>query len=328
MISFFGQLRQILEQNFNFSKKNLNFSDKLFRLVMQSFERDLQYQKNLPGWNQVVEIVQDVPPLPTTIEKALRLIQDGEHVSLRQLTAILEKDSGIASKILKVANSALFNRTKEVSNLLTATTVIGLKTLKGILISTSLKDIFLPETDFLKFSWRKSAICCVVLRSLSGQIKGIDPEDAATLGILHNLGELVLGSHKEYKKICSKSFEKAKLEKEVVNFILEDSLGFKPSLVTALLSKKWNFPDNLCWHILHKDSPIDLLGWSGQSFLMHLLFQAVTLMCELCMIGINYDSISVRLILKAWKGADLPIDLCDLEKVINTALNETNEADF
>lgn len=288
---------------------------------MREFNNEITRFRNLPSWNEIVAMVQEVPPLPSTISEALELVQNGPDVNLRRLTAILEKDAGLTSKILKVANSALFCKSGQVSNLLTATNIIGLKTLKGILISTSLKEIFTPNTDFLKHSWKKSAICCKLLRELCASSTLYDPEDLSTLGVVHCIGEIILGSHEKFRPVTIKAVEITKDENEIPTFTLEDMIGFKPSLVSALLMKKWNFPEHLCLHALHRDSPIDLLDWNSSKLLSHALFQTVSLLSEILIFGVSKESLSYRFTVASSKKFPLPRTLDLIEEDIRELIN-------
>ncbi|MCS6894467.1 MAG: HDOD domain-containing protein, partial [Deltaproteobacteria bacterium] len=244
---------------------------------MDNFDNAVSSFKNLPAWAQVVEMVQEVPQLPATIQKALVYLGDSSNVDLRELTSILESDPGITAKILKVANSSLFSRSKEIANLVTATNLLGLKILKGILIATSLKDLCAPSTDFLRHAWKKSGLTLKLVREICEKNPSLNAEDLATMAIIHNIGEIVLGSNSKYQQITVRAFDAAINEKEGLTIVLEDIIGFKPSLVSALLVKKWSFPDSLCYHILHRDSPLELLSWNDNQLIHHAVFQLASL---------------------------------------------------
>ncbi len=285
---------------------------------MNSFDEAVQKSKELPTWSQVAEVVEEAPQLPSTIQKILSLIENGFAVDLRVLSAIIEKDAGLAAKILKVANSSLFNQTKSVTNILAATSIIGLKTLKGILISTTLKDLQSPDTDFLKYAWKKSYLTCNILRSLPPFQTELDIEDLATLGLIHNIGEIVLGGNSKFKNLTVKAYDQAIQQSSGVTFILEDFIKFKSSLVSALLLKKWNFPDSISLHVLHRDSPLEFLNWGKNKLMAHAAFQMASLSAEVLLLKASESSLEYRVLRAVSKN--LP-DTLSLETVLQKSQN-------
>ena len=161
---------------------------------MKSFEENLNKFAAIPQWNQIVEIVAEVPPLSKTVQDAVDFLQQPE-VDLKKLSEILEKDVGLSSKILKVANSPLFARPREITSVLSATSIMGLKTLRAIIVSASLKESINLDSQYLKFSWYKGLTVSRALRMTSEKLSTDFSDELTTIGILHVLGDLVLGSH-------------------------------------------------------------------------------------------------------------------------------------
>ena len=50
-------------------------------------------------WNEIVAVVQDLPPLPHVASRALMLVED-PNVNAHQLTNIIQKDAALAARVL------------------------------------------------------------------------------------------------------------------------------------------------------------------------------------------------------------------------------------
>ena len=95
--------------------------------------------------------------LPTMPEVARRLIDsfEKEKVDLRQIVELAERDQSLSVKILKQANSAHYGVSGNVTNLRQASVLLGLETLRNLVLSACMIGAFprTPGFDRLKF-WR------------------------------------------------------------------------------------------------------------------------------------------------------------------------------
>ena len=79
-------------------------------------------------------------------------------------------------------------------------------------------------------------------------------DEAFLLGLLHDLGKLVLVRQipEEYKKVIDLT-QKGRQYAEVE----QEKLGFSHPLIGALVARKWNFSPETCQVILHHHDPIE-----------------------------------------------------------------------
>ena len=260
---------------------------------MKSFEENLNKFAAIPQWNQIVEIVAEVPPLSKTVQDAIDFLQQPE-VDLKKLSEILEKDVGLSSKILKVANSPLFARPRETTSVLSATSIMGLKTLRAIIVSASFKESINLDSQYLKFSWYKGLTVSTALRMTCEKLSTDFSDELTTIGILHVLGDLVLGSHPVIKASLNEAYTYAVENKDDLTFLIEDRIGFKPSLVSAMLLKKWSFPEEVCLINLHRETPIEMLDWPLKPLKKLALFQATCWLFEKNFFNLTEKSLASR----------------------------------
>ncbi|MCB0344158.1 MAG: HDOD domain-containing protein, partial [Bdellovibrionales bacterium] len=110
-----------------------------------------------PGknWTEIVAWVGDLPPLPQVASKAIRLVEDPDTTA-GQLTDLLSTDTALAARVLKIANSAMFSRQREITTLNQAIMVIGFKALKGIVVAATLRQLNRKDGEIEKVVWQNS----------------------------------------------------------------------------------------------------------------------------------------------------------------------------
>jgi len=203
-----------------------------------------------PGkdWREIVAWVSDLPPLPHVAAQALTLIEDPDTTA-GKLTQLLGQDAALAARVLKIANSAMFSRQREISTINQAIMTIGFKTLKGIIVAATLRQLNRKFGPIEKMIWENSTCTSIASRIIGSHLKKPYVEEVFLYGLLHDLGKLVLMRQipKEYEAMvnASKSGEFFLYEAEQKEF------GFAHPLIGALVAKKWNFSPDTCQLILH-----------------------------------------------------------------------------
>ncbi|MBE0557093.1 MAG: HDOD domain-containing protein [Proteobacteria bacterium] len=76
---------------------------------------------------------QGYPPMPQTTFNAHKLIQD-PRTNFEDLAKVLETDQAIPARVLRMANSPYYGMSGNVSSLMHASTVLGLKTLEELIV--------------------------------------------------------------------------------------------------------------------------------------------------------------------------------------------------
>ncbi|MCC6952567.1 MAG: HDOD domain-containing protein [Deltaproteobacteria bacterium] len=204
-------------------------------------------------WTEIVAWVNDLPPLPHVASQALVLVEDPDTTA-QKLTNLLGQDTALAARVLKIANSAMFACQREITTLNQAIMVIGFKSLKGIIVAATLRQLSRNFGNIEKMIWENSTCTAVGCYQLAQQLKKPYMDEVFLLGLLHDLGKLVLVRQipKEYQKIVD-GVKKGKLFTDVE----QDTLGYAHALIGALVAKKWNFSLDTCQVILHHHDPLD-----------------------------------------------------------------------
>ena len=205
------------------------------------------------NWREIVAWVGDLPPLPHVAAQALSLIEDPD-VTAKELSDLLGGDTALAARVLKIANSAMFSRQRKITTINQAVMIIGFKTLRGIIVAASLRQLNRSFGDVEKMIWENSACCAMCCKVIATKMRRSFGEEVFLIGLMHDLGKLVLCNRipKEYQKIIETT-------QSGVDYVTAETelLGYAHPLIGALVAKKWNFSLDICQTILHHQDEVD-----------------------------------------------------------------------
>lgn len=204
---------------------------------------------------QIVERVGDLPAMPAVVSDALA-ITDSAESDMETVGKVLERDPGLAARILRVSNSPYFGMRQHVGTLKLALVILGVREVRNIILGVSLVDALRDaksESLLTDRFWQDSFRVASLSKRLGKAFSlGCQGEDFIS-GLLHGIGKMVLARqvHDKYAPIfnqCADDDELAKRERE--------SFGFTHADVSAALGKRWNLPETICDALaLHLPSP-------------------------------------------------------------------------
>lgn len=219
----------------------------------QEFEGRIARGKD---WREIVAMVGDLPPMPNVASKAIQMVENPDTTA-RELTDVLAKDTALAARVLKIANSAMFSRQREITTLGQAIMMIGFKALKGIVVAATLRQMSKSSGQIEKLVWENSMATAMCSSSIAKRLKKRYVDEIFLLGLLHSLGQVVLlfnpDTSRDYKKIL------AAIKERSIDYVTaeQELFGFAHPLIGALVAKKWNFSAETCQVILHYKDVIE-----------------------------------------------------------------------
>jgi len=170
--------------------------------------------------------------------KILRMLQENEDLSSYELSKTISYDPQLTAYILKIANSAYYNMSKQIKVLSDAVTIMGVDEIKKIVIMNSVKSVFGNSDIYDKLLWRHSLGVAVAASELNSIIKLTDEALAYTMGLLHDIGKSIM---KSVKKLNYLSLIKNSYENSLTYFKEELKLyGYTHADVGSRLLEKWN----------------------------------------------------------------------------------------
>jgi HD-like signal output (HDOD) protein len=183
--------------------------------------------------------------LPTLPEAALKLNQllTSGTASARQVGDLIATDPANATKVLRVANSALYGLRKQVTTIPHAIAVIGFEGVHSIVLGEAVFKAFgkgeLAAGFTYRDFWRHSVACASTARLLAGRERKVNPMEAFMAGLLHDLGTAFLGM------AAPPAFREARARVAAGTPLVEAEVaafGASHAEFGALLLERWNMP--------------------------------------------------------------------------------------
>ena len=151
-----------------------------------------------------------VAAIPSFSPLAIQLlgIVSQENVGLHELAGLVRADPGISVEVLRLANSPLFGARSEITGILHAVAMLGLKRIKSMVMTVAIRDLLSPvrQAEIFAPCWRHSLATAFVCEQLAAE-GSQDPDDSYTAGLLHELGQLGLIAARpaEYDRLVHRS---------------------------------------------------------------------------------------------------------------------------
>ncbi|MHB8069094.1 MAG: HDOD domain-containing protein [Desulfobaccales bacterium] len=139
----------------------------------------------------LVERVQDLLPLPHTVNAILEAVND-PYASLSRVSEAILKDQALTAKVLKLINSAYYGMHTQVTTVSHAVNLLGLTKIKNLAMAVSLAE-GLYRFSGLPFGrgalWHHSQACGVATSLLASAAGYANPEEALIVGLIHDIAK-------------------------------------------------------------------------------------------------------------------------------------------
>lgn len=187
-----------------------------------------------------------IPPLPVVVVKVMQYDYTDDRADASSMERIIEPDKGIASEILRVANSAYYGRSGRVAGLIDAITLLGLKTLKNLVIFLGTKQVTgsLNNPTFRKFLQEYPILSALYGREIALKLGSEDLANEAFLtGLLHRIGMSIMALNKgdHYSMMLEQSEEN---DFPILD-LEEQAYGLNHVELAEKISSNWNLPDQI-----------------------------------------------------------------------------------
>lgn len=188
----------------------------------------------------------DIATLPEITTKIITVVDDPKSTA-RDLHKIIKNDPALATRVLKVVNSAFYGLPGQVSEIDRAIVLLGLSAVKNIAISASIARLFssakLSDNFNARDVWRHSVAVAVATRQFCNLV-GKKPfaEEAFLAGLIHDLGILV--ERQAFPELLTQVIETAMANPGQRPFIEieNDIIGTDHQALGTALAGKWKFP--------------------------------------------------------------------------------------
>ena len=264
--------------------------------------------------DQVVERFSDLPTLAPVAMEVIRLADD-ENASMADLAAAISSDPGLAARLMRLANSAMYGQTKEVTNLDRATALLGLKTVKLLSLGFSLVVNMNQGSIDTSSIWRRSLATSVLARRLAADTDRRLSDDAFIAGLLANIGKLAMADDGPYVAAVTEHGPWLTPDQE------RTALGFTSDQVTAKVLHAWGLPALLSRIIAEREAPAD----EGTEATLAAVLQVADSAAMLLLADADEDKASALESLRISAAGHLGLTLTQIDGVISDVSPELDD---
>ncbi len=280
-------------------------------------------QANSELFNELVSKLDDLMPLPTTIRKLVQLTQDPDS-DLKDIVISLERDQAMVAKILKLANSSYYGFSKQIKTISHAVVCLGYNTIKYIALTASTYSLF--NKGVISYALEKGALfkhsysVAIGARTLAKQLHYPNPDEVYVMGLLHDVGKVVLDQYAKQKFI-----DVVRLFREGnISFLQaeESVLGFNHGEIGAKVAEKWNLSDDLIQSIRYHHDPQSAPEGNLTVHMVHI----ADMVSELLGIGLGYDGLNYEL--QPISMEKLSLEPADIETLMMSVMDEFKQEEL
>jgi HD-like signal output (HDOD) protein/predicted Ser/Thr protein kinase len=186
--------------------------------------------------------------LPTPPAVAMQIVQATSRADceVKDVVELLARDPAICGQVLKVINSCVYGLTRPVTTIERAVVLLGLNTVRGIVLTFSLPAMRMstvPDKVFRNHCL--SAVSgAIMARELSVRARKAFAEDDLVCGLLRDLGSLLL------RHAFPREYDQFDATRTARPFALQcaterELFGVDHPTVSAELLRRWHLPDEL-----------------------------------------------------------------------------------
>jgi putative nucleotidyltransferase with HDIG domain len=206
---------------------------------------------------QVVGKIDSLPSLPSTYTEMLNLLDDAD-VTVSKVAAVVSRDVAMVVKVLQLVNSAFFGLRQHISNIGQAANLLGLDTLKTLILSTHIFSQF-EESSLAELSidriWRHCLKVAIFAKEIAkSEVKDqMLIDDAFMAGMLHDIGKLILAANFREEYVSAR--EMAIADSLTIQEAEKTVLGAAHPEIGAYLVGLWGLPEPIVEAVAFHHNP-------------------------------------------------------------------------
>jgi diguanylate cyclase (GGDEF)-like protein len=206
---------------------------------------------------KLIERIRQCPNLPTLPAVAMQVLELAQkpEVDIAEIARLIGKDPALSSKILRTVNSSFYARTQHVSTVSHALVILGLQSVKTLVLGFSLVTNLTKEKSkgFKHLTyWKRSIAAATAARAIAAKINLVQQEEAFLTALLMDIGMLVLDVvvGAPYGEVHAKVPDHDRLPAAEA-----EALGMTHADVGGVLAGQWKLPPLLSVPIAFHHTP-------------------------------------------------------------------------
>ncbi len=207
-------------------------------------------------------------PSPSSILTDILRVLDEDEMGAEALEERLKREPSVTAQVLKVANSAYYGCQRKIDSVGRAIVVIGMSEVRNICLTIALlqqfekrpaAELFVPQ-----LFWKHSLLTGFIASELAKDTGIISKDVAYTLGLIHDLGRLIMAYYLPdyFDKVVSLANTPSLLYQTERGFsVTHTDLGY-------WLATKWKLPETANMVMRYHHGPLEAETFKRESALI------------------------------------------------------------
>ena len=209
---------------------------------------------------RLFERVGQLSSLPAVAQRVLQVAENDDSTAA-DLLEVVGQDPTLSIRILRTVNSSFFGIPNQVADLKTAISMLGFVEVRNLALTVYVARLCEDSSEYRSFSretlWNHMIAVGTIAREIASIYQRVDPEEAYTAGLLHDVGMLLIDQymHQTFCKaidLVMQGTPTTDAERRVLTFDHTD-LG-------AYVARKSKFPKRVEVAIQYHHCPSDYEG--------------------------------------------------------------------
>ena len=208
--------------------------------------------------------------LPEVYQRVRNLIDD-PNSDIEHFVEVVASDPNLTVAVLRVANSAFFGFPGKIDSLSRAVNMLGIGQLHDLVLATSaIASLKLPNDIMpLKTFWQFSLFSAVLTRLLASQLKIPKSERLFVIGLLYEIGHLVL--YAKHPELAKRAMDLSLNNQEMLHIAEQKLLGMHYGEIGARLMAQWCLPAHFQDIVHYQPTPDLAREQRRETALLHLV---------------------------------------------------------
>lgn len=208
-------------------------------------------------FKKIIKTSKALPPMPEIMAKATAILSD-ENAGFKEIGKVLETDQAMATRVLKLANSAYYSLSVAVESVQQASALLGCQALIELITVVSTAKMMGSSLKGYKISskemWKHSLSVATAAKIIAEKTHSGLVASSFNAGLILDSGMIILDEYIEKNKDTFNNYIKNGTS---IHSAEKQILGFNHSEIASEFFKKWNLPPAQMKAIRYHHNPED-----------------------------------------------------------------------
>ena len=185
----------------------------------------------------------ELPAVPNIAVKIIKLIDD-PHTNAEDLQKVIIADQALATRMLRMANSAFYGVRQKIDTISEAISIMGFKAIRILTLAISTRELYKRFGIIEQKLWEHSLGVSIASGLLAEESPSLKKEEVVVAGLLHDIGKVIMDNSQpeRFTLLTQRVYD----ERAPFYVLEQEVFGFGHADAGFFLLEKWGFPVRLC----------------------------------------------------------------------------------